>query len=234
MGGTTSGIAATLCALALVWSANPAAAAADMTLPEAYAIAEAGVVQSADVPPGYYGRPAAMDAPDHDGETEFYACLGAGQPRYLARNRGASFRSGAPLRRTQAGGVTVHSAADVAETEQAALADQQNLGRAKGARCYEKRLTNHLRAQRLEPKEVSVDHVPAMVAGADEAWAYRVRFVLTRAGDDVAYNGYQVEARVGHALLSVSYLAGAARPALATVTELAAKPVARVRQVPRT
>jgi hypothetical protein len=50
----------------------------------------------------------------------------------------------------------------------------------------------------------------------------------------VTRNGYVVGSRVGPALLSVSYLAGGREADLTTVADIAAKPVARVRQVART
>lgn len=235
MQGTTTVVAAGLCGVMLTLGASPAVAGAGLSAPEAQAIASAGVVRASDLPPGYFGPPPGVAAtPDSEGEEEFYACLGAGQPDYLARNRGGAFLFAEKVGTPQATEVAVHSAADVADAEAAAIADQENLRTSKGARCYSKRVDAHLRATRLAPKQLSVDLVRAVVPGADEAWAYRVEFVVTRQGKDVARNGFVVGARVGEALLEVSYLAGGQQAALATVLDLAAKPVARVRQVART
>ncbi|MGQ0846358.1 MAG: hypothetical protein ACT4QF_19715 [Sporichthyaceae bacterium] len=225
-------ITAVLASAGLMLGTSPAEA---ITAPEAQAVAAAGVVRSTDLPPGYFGPPPGIASdPDGESEREFYACLGSGQPAYLARNRGGTFLFAEKVGTPQAVEVAVHSTADVADAQEAAVADQENLRTSKGARCYKKRLESHLRAKRLTPKRLSVDLVRAVVPGADEAWVYRVEFAVTRQGEELERHGFVVGSRVGEALLEVSYLAGGRKADLATVLELAAKPVARVRQVART
>ncbi len=214
--------------------ASPAHAVDAITAPEARAAADVGVVEASDLPPSYATPPpraAADPGGGADGEEEFYACLGAGQPEYLARHRGGTFLYAEKVGTPQAVEMSVQSQADVADAEDSAVRDQENLGTTKGARCYEKRLTAHLQGQRLAPKQVSVELVRATVTGADEAWAYRIRFVVTRQGTEVTRTGYVVGSRVGEALLSVVHLAGGRKVDLSTVLDLAAKPVARVRQM---
>lgn len=225
--------AATAVAVTLGLCGLLASSAAAITRPEAQAVAAAGVVRAGDLPRNYFSPPRTSAEPDRSAEVEFYGCLGSRQAKYLARDLGPTFLYAEGLGTPQGKSVSVASTADVATEQEAAAADQQNLRTTKAARCYRKRLDSQLRAQRVRPKAVSVTLVPAAVPGADEAWAYRYTFTVSNAGTEVSRAGFVVGARVGQALLSVSYTVGGQQVSLATVTELAAKPVARVRQTGR-
>lgn len=216
--------------LLLATGPGPATAAGALTGPEAQAIAAGGIVHAGDLPRDYFSPPRTSVEPDRSAEVEFYGCLGSRQPEYLARNVGPTFLYAESLGTPQAKSVSVASTADVATEQEAATADQQNLRTAKAARCYRKRLDSQLRAQRVQPKGLSVTLVRAAVPGADEAWAYRYAFTASNRGTEVSRAGFVVGARVGQALLSVSYTVSGQQVTLATVTELAAKPVARVQR----
>lgn len=210
--------------------AGPAGAATVMTKPQAKAVAAAGVVKNEDLPKGFFSPPFTASEPDRGDESAYYTCLGVKQPAFMARNTGSTFVTGKNLGKDDAWTAEVGSSADVADSVEAAEADQAAQRTAKAVGCYREQLAKDL-ARAGDLKSVGVELVPATVAGADEAWAYQLSWTVTRDKQELSGNGYLVASRAGQALLKVLYTGSGKQFTVAEVTELAAKPLARAKQV---
>lgn len=231
---TTVALTSVLAGVLVATGTGPAGAAGDgvaLTKPQAKAIANAGVVMRQDLPANSFTPPRSESEPDRKEEAAFYRCLGVAQPTYLARNSGLKFIRGDDIGTPDAWTLEVDSQADVADSTSDAVKDQLNMRTAKAVSCYREKLTRALsRNLRGAPKAVAVELVQAAVAGADEAWAYKLSFTVASMGEDVSGNGYVVGSRVGQALLSVLYTGTGKEYTLDEVTTVAAKPVARAKQ----
>jgi hypothetical protein len=210
--------------------AGPAGAATVLTKPQAKAIVAAGVVKNDDLPKGFFSPPFTAAEPDRADEVEYYTCLGVKRPEFLARNTGTTFLTGKNLGKDDAWTLEVGSSADVVDSLEVAEADQAAQRTAKAVSCYREQLAEDL-SRGAELKSVGVELVPATVAGADEAWAYRLTWTVTRDQQEITGNGYLVGSRVGQALLKVLYTGSGKQFTVAEVTGLAAKPLARAKQV---
>ncbi len=228
---TSAALTVGLVGLLGLTSTGPAGAAAALTKPQAKAIANVAVVMQKDLPKQYFTPPRSANEPDRKDERAFYKCLGIAEPSYLGRNVGMKFLYADKVGSPEATTLEVDSKADVVDSVDAAVANQQKLRTAKAVSCYRERLVKAIsRNLRGTPKAVAVELLEATVAGADEAWAYRVTFTISSGGRDVSGNGYVLGARVGQALLTVAYTGSGKDFALDEVTALAAKPVARAQQ----
>ena len=164
-------------------------------LPKAKAekVAQAAVLAPKDMP----GYKAEALAGDRTRESKRDSCLGLKAPAYLVRNFGVAYANGT---------LTIDSNADVAPSVAAATKEIKVYQSTKGPACYEQLLRADLADASLTPTEVKVSKAAVHVAGADDAFAYRVEIKATGPSGPLTLTGWQVGSRVGPVTLGVTTL----------------------------
>lgn len=231
---TTAVLAVGLTGLLAAASANPAAAVAALTEPEARAIANAGVVQQGDLPAGYFPPPTAAKQASDESEAAFYKCVGVPAPTYLARNQGPVFVYAEKVGSPGGTSTQVDSSADVASSLAEATANQASLRSEKAAECFRQQLADTIGRSGATESQVGAKLEAATVKGADEAWAYHFAFAYKQNGQQAGGNGYVLGVRVGQALMKVTYAGGGRELTLAEATAIAGSPAGRAAQVAKT
>jgi hypothetical protein len=147
------------------------------------------------------------------------SCLRRPLTAYQARNPGRSFKRD---------GVEITSKAEVTATEEQSEGDLKAMQSSDGARCFRKALLEVA----PDDVELNVHAVPVEVAGADQAVAYRISYLVE---DDDGYSGggYQIIALVDQTQIWLDSSEGSENPtfSLARLTALAQKLVQRVHHV---
>jgi hypothetical protein len=189
-----------------------------ITQAKAEKLAKAGVLTTKDLKT-FRSEPYEEDSPEYI--ADFYGCLGAKPPKYLAKNPGRSFDKRA---------LTIDSSAYVVNTPKAAKADFRAVMTKKGDSCLARAFRFAFEQEGATVDSIKVRRFALSIPGTDLAFGQRYVMSGSFDGFPFAVVGLTLNALVGQTQMSVGPTRYDGRePSLTQATSLVNKVVQRVR-----
>jgi hypothetical protein len=173
--------------------ATGASGTGKLTKAEAKRLAAAAILTKADLP-GYTAK-AGEDSEDEAADKKIYGCLGVAKPKYLTRDWGRAFTKG---------DLEIDSSADVVESVSAAEKEIHAFKNPAATACVKDQFTGLFAGTGAQVTKLTVDPVKPTVAGADDAFGFRLSITLSGPGGTAEMTGLIIGTLVGPVEISVA------------------------------